>query len=184
VVRTRAGYTGGTQENPTYYDLGDHTETVEIDFDPAQITYEELLDVFWQSHTPTAATFSRQYMSAIFYHGEEQKRLALQSRDRLAATLEQEITTEILAAGTFYLAEDYHQKYNLRRYEFFFLELAAIYPRTEDLIASTAAARLNGYLGGYGSRAQLEAELDSLGLSPQAGERLMGMVRVSDCPVE
>jgi peptide-methionine (S)-S-oxide reductase len=116
-------------------------------------------------------------MAAVFYHGERQRNLAQETRDRVAAEIGGEVKTQILPAGTFYLAEDYHQKYNLRRSQGIYQELAAIYPEVEDLIASTAAARLNGYLGGYGTRAQLERELDSLGLSPAASEQLLSLVR-------
>jgi len=70
VVRTRVGYTGGSTKNPTYHSLGDHTETVQIDYDPTQISFEELLDVFWDSHRPTQRAWSRQYMAAVFFHNE------------------------------------------------------------------------------------------------------------------
>jgi peptide-methionine (S)-S-oxide reductase len=176
-VRTRVGYTGGTLKDPTYYNLGNHTESVQVDYDPTQISYEALLAVFWQAHNPETPSFSRQYMSAAFYHDEAQKQLAQETRDRVAADLGGKVETQILPAGTFYLAEDYHQKYSLRRREVFYQELEAIYPKVEDLIASTAAARLNGYLGGYGTRAQLERELDSLGLSLTAREQLLSMIR-------
>ena len=176
-MRTRVGYTGGTLEGPTYYNLGDHTESVQVDYDPTQISYEALLAVFWQAHSPRTPSFSRQYMAATFYHDEAQKKLAQETRDRVAAELGSEIETQVLPAGTFYLAEDYRQKFSLRRREVFYQELAAIYPEIEGLIASTAAARLNGYLGGYGTRAQLERELDSLGLSPTAREQLLSIVR-------
>src|SRR5262249_18399740 len=73
VVRTRVGYTGGTSKDPTYYSLGDHTETLQIDFDPTVITYEQLLEVFWHTHNPCAQPWSRRYMSTVFYHGESQK---------------------------------------------------------------------------------------------------------------
>ena len=110
MIRTRVGYAGGSQENPTYYKLGDHTETVEIDYDPNSISYEELLDIFWGSHNPARPALSVQYKSAIFYHNEDQKRLALESKERLEAELNMAILTEILPYSRFYLAEDYHQK--------------------------------------------------------------------------
>jgi peptide methionine sulfoxide reductase MsrA len=78
VVRTRVGYTGGRSPNPTYSNLGDHTESVQVDFDPGQTSYAELLRVFWATPNSCALSGSRQYMSAIFYHNETQKRLALQ----------------------------------------------------------------------------------------------------------
>jgi hypothetical protein len=135
------------------------------------------LEEFWRAHTPTAGIYSRQYMNAVFYHDKEQERLAKETRDRIAAKVEGEVTTQILPASTFYLAEDYHQKYSLQGRDPYYRELAAIYPTTEELIASTAAARINGYLGGYGTREQLERELEGLGLSPEAGDELLQSVR-------
>ena len=83
---------------------GDHTETVEIEFDPKQTSYSNLLDMFWENHDPTRCA-SRQYMSAIFYHSSEQKRLAEESRDGRQKKLSQKIVTRITAAETFYNAE-------------------------------------------------------------------------------
>lgn len=71
MIRTRVGYAGGSKENPTYYSLGDHSETIQIDYDPTQISYGQLLEVFWNSHNPTYEPWSRQYMSIIFYHSED-----------------------------------------------------------------------------------------------------------------
>jgi len=90
--------------------MGDHTETLQIDFDPSQISYEELLDIFWASHRPTNPPRSRQYMSAILYHSEEQRRAAEASRDRIAAAIGN-VFTRIAPFERFYLAEEYHQKY-------------------------------------------------------------------------
>ena len=106
MIRTRVGYAGGTMKNPTYHNLGDHTETIQIDYDPTQISYEELLDVFWDSHNPTSRPWSRQYMSIVFYHDEEQKRSAIETRDREGSRREGVIFTEIVPASQFYLAED------------------------------------------------------------------------------
>lgn len=177
MVRTRVGYTGGTQADPTYYNLGDHTESIQVDYDPEQISYEQLLQVFWEAHNPRSRAYSRQYMAAVFFQDEEQKRLAEASRGRVEAELGADVFTQILPAGTFYLAEDYHQKYNLRRHQGMYNEIAEVYPQTEQLIASTAAARINGYLGGYGTRAQLETELAGLGLSQPSAELLLQLVR-------
>ena len=128
MVRTRVGYAGGKKKNPTYHDLGDHTETIQMDYDPAVISYEELLDVFWDSHNAAVPSWSRQYMSIIFTHDDEQKRLAAESRDREAAKTKSTIVTEIRPAGEFFLAEDYHQKYLLRSERDILREFTAIYP--------------------------------------------------------
>jgi peptide-methionine (S)-S-oxide reductase len=178
VIRTRVGYAGGDKENPTYYSLGGHAETIQIDYDPARISYAALLDLFWASHSPTVRPFSTQYASIIFYRDEEQKRLAEESRDREAARRGAAIYTEIQPLTRFYLAEDYHQKYRLRQDGVLLAEFQSIYPNPADLVASTAAARVNGYLGGNGTLAQLQAEIGSLGLSPAGKERLLERVSV------
>ena len=162
--------------DPTYRDLGDHSETIQIDYDPAQISYQELLDVFWSSHSPTARPWSRQYASIVFYHSQEQKRLAEASRDREAAIRESPIYTEIVPFAKFYLAETYHQKYRLQQVPDLLREFRAIYPRDDEFIYSTAAARVNGYLGGYGTLAALQGGIEGLGLSPAARQQLLDLV--------
>jgi len=171
-VRTRVGYAGGKLQNPTYYNLGDHSETIQIDYDPAKISYEELLDIFWGSHTPTAPSWSRQYMSIIFYHDEEQRLLAEASKQRMEAKWGKTIYTEIAPYTRFYLAEDYHQKYYLRNRIEFLKHYLTIYPDPGDFVNSTAVMRVNGYLGRNGSVELLEQELDSLGLTPELRDRL------------
>jgi len=177
VVRTRVGYTGGATENPTYHNLGDHTETIQIEYDPTLISYRELLDVFWAGHDPTRPALSQQYASIIFYHDEEQERLAQESKERQEAQYGRRVYTEIVPSAEFYLAEGYHQKYRLRQSREFMSEFEAMYPDNDDFVNSTAAARVNGYLGGYGALADLQAEIDGLGLSPAAREKLLDMVR-------
>jgi methionine-S-sulfoxide reductase len=179
VVRTRVGYTGGTKKNPTYHAIGDHSETLQIDFDPKQISYAELVDIFWRTHNPCEQGGSRQYRSALFYHNEEQKRLALATRDREAARHGAPIATPILPASDFYIAEDYHQKHALRRDAALMREFRNMYPSDEDFVRSTAAARVNGYLAGCGSRDSLEKEIDGLGLSEQGKNALIQSVRGS-----
>jgi peptide-methionine (S)-S-oxide reductase len=172
VIRTRVGYTGGTKKNPTYYRLGDHTESIQIDFDPQVISYEELLGLFWRSHDPTRQAWSVQYKAAVYYHDDNQKRLAELTRDREANRLEQRIHTDIEPAGTFYRAEDYHQKYYLRQHGALFGAYQRIYPEIDDLVDSTAVTRLNGYVGGYGTKELLRSEADLLGLDPEVAKKL------------
>jgi peptide-methionine (S)-S-oxide reductase len=183
VIRTRVGYTGGKKLNPTYYSLGDHTESLQIDFDPAQMTYEQLLDIFWDSHNPTRGAWSTQYKAAVFVHNEAQARLADASKTRIASEktgrwFNRTIHTEILPAETFYLAEDYHHKYLLQHSPRLWGDILEIYG--DDMmgwINSTAAARLNGYVGGYASAEQLAEEIDGLGLSEPAQAYLWQTVR-------
>lgn len=176
MVRTRVGYAGGTKQNPTYHNLGDHSETVQMDYNPAVISYEQLLDVFWDSHDPTSPSWSRQYMTAVFYHTDEQKKLAEASKAREEARIKGRIVTKILPAGQFTRAEGYHQKYGLRQERDLVRELSAIYPKETDFTDSTAAARINAYLDGYGTLNELQEELPGFGLSPQAGKELTTVV--------
>ncbi|GFE61676.1 peptide-methionine (S)-S-oxide reductase MsrA [Geobacter sp. AOG2] len=123
VVATRVGYTGGRTEHPTYEDVCSHTtghaEAVEITFDPGRISYEQLLDLFWECHDPTQLNrqgpdVGDQYRSAIFYHSEEQRDAAETALERLdlSGRLRRRIVTEIVPAATFWEAEAYHQKYH------------------------------------------------------------------------
>jgi len=180
VIRTRVGYAGGSKDNPTYYSLGDHTETVQIDYDPNRITYEELLNIFWDSHNAARPPISVQYKSAIFYHNEEQKRLALESKSRREAEQDITILTEIIPYTEFYIAEDYHQKYYLTNVPDLLKELTSIYPDSDDFVNSTAVARVNGYVGRNGSIENLEREIDSYALSPAAKQRLLAMAVLED----
>jgi methionine-S-sulfoxide reductase len=208
VVRTRVGYAGGTTKNPTYRNLGDHTEAIQIDYDPVAVSYEELLDVFWldvfwNSHDPTTPFRSRQYRSILFYHNDKQKRLALESRDREATRMqkeifteivpfsEKEISTEIVPFSTFYLAEAYHQKYRLQGAPILIRDFHTMYPDDDGFVSSTAAARINGYIAGYGTIERFQAELDSFGLSPKGKESLLSIMGdlhpgevIEQCPIK
>jgi peptide-methionine (S)-S-oxide reductase len=124
VTKTRVGYTGGTLENPTYEDVCSHTtghaEVVEVTYDPARVSYDDLLQVFWRKHDPTQLNrqgwdVGDQYRSAIFVHDEEQRAAAEASKDREQQRLSRSIVTEISPAETFYEAEDYHQQYLEKR---------------------------------------------------------------------
>jgi peptide-methionine (S)-S-oxide reductase len=170
------GYAGGTTPDPTYHALGDHTETLQVDFDPERISYEELLDVFWGSHDPRRTPWSVQYKNVVFVHDEEQRRAAERTRERMAEMLASDVRTEILGAGRFYRAEGYHQKYRLRGSRTFSREYETIYPQEHDFVDSTAVARVNGYLAGHGDLEQLESHIDRLGLSPSAMEQLRSHV--------
>lgn len=159
-----------------------------MDFDPTVISYEELLELFWESHVPGSPAWSRQYMKVIFYHNKAQQRLAEASKARVAAKTGYEVQTAILPATEFTLAEDYHQKYYLRQVPGLWREMSRFYPDLKGLVDSTAAARMNGYVAGYGSGSQLEDELPGLGLSPEAGRQLLARRaaksgRTPGCPV-
>lgn len=175
MVRTTVGYTGGVKPDPTYRSLGDHTETVEVEYDPARVSYEELLAVFWESHDPTGQTWARQYRNAVFWHGEGQRKAVEASRGRLAARLGKAVKTDAEPAGRFYPAEGYHQKYTLKLRPELWAEVRSWYGSDAEAESSTAAARLNGYLGGNG--APSADDLEFLGLSPRGRELLDAVVR-------
>ena len=124
VVDTAVGYAGGNTEDPTYRtvctDRTGHAEVVEVDFDPSAISYEALLEVFWDNHNPTTRNrqgpdIGSQYRSVIFCHTDEQIAAAIASRERRQASLQRPIVTEIQPAAPFYRAEEYHQRYLEKR---------------------------------------------------------------------
>lgn len=131
VISTISGYTGGTKKNPTYEEVSagttGHAEAVEVTYDPKKITYAKLLDVFWHNVDPLTANRQfcdggNQYRTAIFYHDENQKRLAEESKKALGKRFKEPIVTEIVPAKEFYPAEEYHQNYYIKnplRYKFY-----------------------------------------------------------------
>ena len=133
VVSVTSGYTGGSKKNPTYEEVSaggtGHAESVQIVYDPTKISYEKLLAVYWHNIDPTVkdrqfCDYGHQYRSAIFYHTEEQRRLALQSKEALEKNkpFREQVVTEITPAGEFYPAEEYHQHYykkNPLRYKYY-----------------------------------------------------------------
>jgi len=134
-----------------------------------------LLDAFWDSHNPVDPPWSTQYKAIIFFHNEGQRRLAVETRDREAAKRQRKVFTEIVPFTEFYPAESYHQKYSLRGESDLVKELNAMYPDATNFMNSTAAARLNGYLGGYGTLEVLQTELDSYGLSVEGRKKLLSL---------
>ncbi|KAL3276257.1 hypothetical protein HHI36_020972 [Cryptolaemus montrouzieri] len=171
VLRTRVGYSGGTLIDPQYRKLGDHTEVIEIHYDPKQITYEDLLQLFWNNHEYGLTTcVKKQYMSLILYHDEDQKHMAEISLKKEAHRRNEQLITTIAPAGIFYPAEDYHQKYRLQQHAWLVQELGL----TPELFqTSHLAARLNGYLVGVGKLEDFEKESEKLGLS----EKISSFVR-------
>lgn len=177
MIRTRVGYTGGTLPDPTYRNLGDHTESFQIDYDPARISYETLLGYFWKEGDPTERPYKRQYMTAVFYADEAQRRLALATGKQAVAGRSEPLRVPILPLATFYRAEDYHQKYYLRRYT----ELMRAFQgysehQFED---STVAMWLNACVDGQWKLADVEAELERLGLSEAERQPVRQLVQAA-----
>jgi methionine-S-sulfoxide reductase len=172
VITTRVGYAGGTKERPTYRRMGDHTECVQVVYDPETITYEQLLDAFFAMHEPTRRAHGVQYESLILTHDDGQHAAALSAAERWSAVLGRTPVTRIEPYRGFTLAEDYHQKYALRADRGMMVRMRAHYHDDDALRESTAAARLNGYLYGAGSPLQLESEIETLGLDAEGRSRL------------
>ena len=170
VVRTRVGYAGGTDPDPSYYSLGDHTEVVQVEYDPEEIAYADLLDVFWANHSPVSAPHKRQYRGVVLVHDEAQREAAEASKAALADRTGQSVETAVETLSAFTLAEDYHQKYELRSTPVLGDELEDIYgPAVVD---STVAARLNGFVAGHGTAERRAAFLADVELSPAAAAEL------------
>jgi peptide-methionine (S)-S-oxide reductase len=131
VISTTSGYTGGGKANPSYEEVSrggtGHAEAVKIVYDPAKVSYQKLLDVFWHNVDPLVkdrqfCDHGHQYRTAIFYHGDEQRQLAEASKAAVQGRFKEPIVTEIVAAGPFYQAEDYHQDFYVKnpiRYKFY-----------------------------------------------------------------
>jgi len=166
VVRTRVGYAGGTKRNPGYYALGGHTEVVQIEYDPSILVYGDLLDVFWSNHSPTMATSNRQYRNVVLTATRSQREAAERTRRAIDERMGESVTTDIEELDRFHLAEQYHQKYELRVTPFVGDELTDIYG--DKLVHSTVAARLNGFVAGHGDEQQRRALLAELDLGPAA----------------
>ncbi len=171
--RTRVGYAGGTRENPTYRALGDHTEVFQVDFDPAVLPYEELLQLVWQSHDPTRAAFKTQYASLVLAHDDAQLATARASAERLQAAIGQRLATRIEPLTRFWLAEDYHQKYYLRQDRVLMAEFRVMFGGDAAAFReSTAAMKANAYVAGAGTCVGLEQDASGLGLSEAALQAL------------
>ena len=126
VTATKVGYTGGSVKHPTYHDVctgrTGHAEAVDVEYDPSKVTYEQLLEVFWNRHDPTQLNrqgpdVGTQYRSVIFFHSPEQEAAARASKEKLQASgrHRRPIVTEIMPASDFHLAEEYHQQYLAKR---------------------------------------------------------------------
>jgi len=124
VKETTVGFMGGTTENPTYdevcTDKTGHAEVVQLKYDPKEVKYEKLLEIFWSIHDPTQLNrqgpdTGSQYRSVVFYHNKEQKELAEESRKKESAKYGKPVVTEILPASEFYKAEEHHQKYHKKQ---------------------------------------------------------------------
>ncbi|XP_071454349.1 peptide methionine sulfoxide reductase isoform X2 [Hetaerina americana] len=167
VIRTRVGYTGGTKKGPTYKSLGDHTEAIDVDYDPTAVNYKELLEVFWRNHDPSIR-MTRQYSSFIYYHDDDQKKLA---EETLAERKTKgPVLTQIVPVTDFYEAEGYHQKYRLQQHPWLVEAIGLSLGDQKSLVRSHVAARLNGYVFGRGGKEALEVDIVRLALNEKIAD--------------
>jgi peptide-methionine (S)-S-oxide reductase len=173
VVRTRVGYAGGTTPEPTYESIGDHIEAVQVDFDPAVVTYRALLDVFWRYHDPTRAPWKRQYQTALFPHTDAQQRRARATKKEVATQHSTPLATEVIPEAPFYRAEDYHQKYKLRHHTPLMQAFQRIYGGDgQAFVDAPSAALVNGYVSGHRAPDRLNDDRERLGLPDDAFDAL------------
>jgi hypothetical protein len=148
---------------PTYHSLGNHTEALQIDFNPDEISFDRIVELFWKNHNPLRGVRSRQYMAAFWFYDEAQRDAILAGQAAVERRLEAKVETPVLPLDVFYPAEDYHQKYRLQHsplMDYF----QRTYPAFNDFNNSTAAARLNGFVAGHGRRELFEKEADGYGI--------------------
>lgn len=178
VISTVVGYAGGTFPQPTYRKIDDYTETVEITFDPNLLSLESLLHLFWQTHDATKNRFykERQYISLIIFQNTQQKEMAETIKRIEEERQEKEIQTEFQVATPFYPAEDYHQKYFLRRFKEATKNVQSLFPNEETFIRSTIAARLNGFIRENSHLPEIKKEINNWGLSEENLKELQKML--------
>lgn len=171
VAGTTVGYAGGTTNQPTYRDMGDHSETVEIGFDADLISIDTLLETFWSNHNPVNINGykGRQYQSLLLYRDERQAEAFNRVKERMENAKGHRLDTEIAPWAAFYPAEARHQKYYLKRYPDALEKLGGLYGSEEALLRSTLAARLNGVAKGYANLAPVLKEIQGWPIGP--GER-------------
>ncbi|MCA0756590.1 peptide-methionine (S)-S-oxide reductase MsrA [Paenibacillus sp. N4] len=179
VLRTQTGYAGGTTPDPVYRSMGDHTETVQVTFDPELISLQRLLHVFWDNHNPVNINGykGRQYQSLVLYSDDEQLDTAREVIRERAARGKGEPATELAPLSVFYPAEDRHQKYYLKRFPDAMEKLAALYPQPDQLHDSAAAARLNGLAKGCTSLERILRDIRDWPADWGEKERIIEAVR-------
>jgi len=155
---------------PNYRSIGDHTEAVQLKFDPSQISYEELLNIFWKEHSPTHESHSLQYKSVIYTHTAEQKLIAKKMKTSLEKISGKPIYTIIEDAKDFFLAEDYHQKFAFQGCTL--ISNAFTFDSAESIAYSPIFTKLNGYVTGKGKREDLLRDLKQWNLSSLLEEQI------------
>lgn len=157
--------------------MADHTECLEIDFDPQVIAFEEIVKHFWKSHNPNRGNYKgRQYLSILLFHDYEQKEMIERVRVSLEKLMAYKIDTEIAPYQGFTLAEAGHQKYYLKRYPKAMEKLMSYYETHEQIVDATLVARLNSFVKGYGTLSDLKVEMAGWNVPEEMKEELVALV--------
>ena len=176
VIRTRVGYSGGSKENPTYHNLGDHTEVIQLDYDESKVSFEKLVNIFFNLHNPYYENQPAQYKSIIFYNDEYEKEVSIKVKTEFEEKRKHKLYTEIVKYDKFYMAENYHQKYYLQIVKEIYKDLRGKYDEFSHFVNSNEAAKINGYLKGNGTLKNLETEIDKFNISNKSKKRLVEIV--------
>lgn len=164
MLATRVGFAGGRQPDPTYHDVGDHVEAVEVTFDPRRISYEELLEEYWSSFPTWLPPGPGRVRTVVFPRDEAQRATAERSKRDLRRRTGEPVAAGVVPDAVFWPAERLHQKFHLqRRFPELVVELAESPTGVDAFLATTAAARLNAYVSGFGDEADLAEAATELG---------------------
>ncbi|KQX53914.1 peptide-methionine (S)-S-oxide reductase MsrA [Paenibacillus sp. Root444D2] len=179
IIRTRVGFAGGTTDHPTYRQLGDHTETVDMDFDSSIVSLETLLNVFWSSHNPVNINDykGQQYRSLILFRDPTQNNVIREVKRTTEERGQGILDTEVAPFTVFYPAEDRLQKYYLKRYPDAIKKLRTIIPTDEELTNATLAARLNGLAKGYTNLEKIINEIRTWQISGEEQEEIIHLIK-------
>lgn len=156
--------------------MGDHTETIQLDYNPLEISYEDLMRIYFSYSNTCRKPYSVQYASIIFYHDEEQKLIAEKVKMEIEDSIKEKTFVELRPFDKFYLAEKYHQKYYLQLVKEIKDEFLSRYIDFMDFVNSTAAMKVNCYVKGSGSISHLEGEIEQFGLTPKVEKTLLDIV--------
>lgn len=175
------GYAGGVIPEPTRKNMLDHTETVQLEYDPKTIAYQQLVRHFFQSHNPNRKPYrDREYISLILYHNERQKELAEKGKLQREEIVGSFLQTEISSYKDFTMAEDRQQKWHIKRNKKALEQLKQLFPKEECLMHSTIAARMNGLAKGFGSREVVKKEIENRNIDEKSKEELMTIINALD----
>lgn len=180
VKYTEVGYAGGDMPDPEYKNMGDHTEAVQIHYIPDIISFEELVEMFFDTQTCPHLNQSNQYRSILFYGDDEERNIILKIMEKKEKEMGGKFDTDIRPFKNFYAAENYHQKYYFKRIRKLYYDMKEIYNKEKEITMSTAVGHMNGYVHGHGNYELLKEEIHELGLTEEGNDLLIAFVKELD----